>query len=317
MAETEITLKNTKAEILEALHKALQKAKDTESRRINPIQEEKVLKEQRAVASTKVAVEQANVFSKELNEKFSDLQLAIATEETRLEELYKVGSELQRITLALEAGKTEIAALENEKAEKSVQTKEAIASLSTEFAQKKAALEAEQTEYVSQLKRERARETEEYDYNLKRQRDKDENEWSDKARQREADLSAKEAKAQSLLEETQGKTEYIASLETEVATFSDKIESEKASAVAACTAELKREAAHETALAELTSKAALTRLEDKISFMAAEQKNADDMIQNLQAKLDKAYSEMKDLAAQTVESSGNVKIIGSSEKINA
>jgi hypothetical protein len=110
MTEMEITGKNTKAEILDALNKALLRAEAAEKGKLNPEKTEKERVEKKAIETTKSAVEQ-NIFSKELIDKFNDLQVAIAAEERRLQELYGVGRELQKLALIIEAEKERLAAI--------------------------------------------------------------------------------------------------------------------------------------------------------------------------------------------------------------
>ena len=121
--------------------------------------------------STKKAVDQ-NIFSKELNEKWGDLQAAIAAEESRLQELYGVGREVQKLALAIEAGRDRIAAIEVEKTEKEAAAKQTLDNLKTEYEQKSAELQTENDTYLKKVKVERTRENEEYLYNLTRTREK-------------------------------------------------------------------------------------------------------------------------------------------------
>lgn len=62
MSAPEVSLKNTKAEIMDALNAALAREKEAKSTKSNPVAEEVVKKEARIVDSTKKAVEE-NVFS--------------------------------------------------------------------------------------------------------------------------------------------------------------------------------------------------------------------------------------------------------------
>lgn len=83
MKNEEITLKNTKAEILEALNAALEREKSMANIKSNPEKEEKEKTVKKAIEVSKVNVEQ-KIFSEELNNKFKDLEMAIAAEEEKL-----------------------------------------------------------------------------------------------------------------------------------------------------------------------------------------------------------------------------------------
>lgn len=316
MAEQEITMKNTKAEILEALNRALEQAELAEKIRLNPEKEEKERSNKRALEITKKAVEQ-NIFSKELNDKFNDLQEAIAAEEERLQELYGVGLEVQKLALVIEAGRERIAAIEAEKLEKEEAARKNLERNNAEFAQRNAELQAEHDTYLKNQKVERARENEEYQYNLTRMRERENNAWADEKAARELELQKKETRAAELLADAESKAGYIRTLEEKVENIPDLIAAERKSAIDATTESLNREYAHQSALAGMEQQNAVERLKDKVAFLEKEVENYNKIAGVLQSKLDKAYSEIRDLATKTVESAGSIKIVGNPDKGNA
>ena len=82
MEKKEITLKNTKAEILEALNEALEREKELQKTKYEPQKEEEKRKKEKAIEVTRENVEQ-KIFSEELNNKFKDLEIAIKAEEDK------------------------------------------------------------------------------------------------------------------------------------------------------------------------------------------------------------------------------------------
>ena len=265
--------------------------------------------------SAKKAVEQ-NIFSKELNEKWGDLQAAIIAEENRLQELYGIVREAQKLALAIEAGRDRISAIETEKSDKEDAAKKSLENLKAEYERKNAELQAEHDAHSKKLKVERTRENEEYQYNLTRTREKENNAWLDEKAARESELQKREARIAELLADAESKAEYIRSIEEKSANVPALIESERQSAVAAATELLEQEHGHQAALAEMESKNAVARLEDKAAFLEKQLTGSNKAVDILQGKLDKAYSEMRDLAAKTVESTGGLKIIGNPDKNN-
>jgi hypothetical protein len=312
MAETEISLKNTKAEILEALNSALQRADSAEQGKLNPEKTEKERVEKRAIESAKKAVEQ-NIFSQALNDKFNDLQTAMAAEENRLAELYGVGRELQKLALVIESGKERLAAIEAEKLAKTADAHNSLEHLKAEFSHKNAELAAEYEAAAKKLKTERAREGEEYQYNLNRTREKENNAWADEKAAREAALAKREEQAAALFAEAAGKEEYVKNLEAKVEGISALLESEKQIAVDTATAALKREFEYQTTLAGKDYNSTIARLDDKIAYLEKELDIANKSTNTLQSKLDKAYGELRELATKTVESASGVKIIGNTD----
>lgn len=315
MTESEITMKNTKSEILDALNLALKRAEMAEKMRLNPEKTEKEKNEKRVVEATKKAVEQ-NIFSKELNEKFNELQAAIAAEESRLQELYGVGKEVQKLALAIEAGRERISVIEAERAEKEEAAKNSLEKLKAEFEQKSSELQIEHDSYIKKLKVERTRENEEYQYNLTRKRERENNAWADEKTARELELQKREARAKELLADAESKAGYIQSLEEKVEGIPNTLASERETAIAATIEALNREHAHQIALSDMERKNVVARLEDKVAFLEKQLAGATKAVDVLQGKIDKAYSEMRDLAAKTVETTGGIKIIGNTEKNN-
>jgi len=309
--EQEISMKNTKAEMLDALNAALARAQAAESGKLNPVKVEKEKTEAKAVQSTKSAVEQ-NVFSVELNNKFKDLQLAIATEETRLQELYGVSTELQKLALVIETGRERQTHIDNENNAKIEDASSLLENLKAEYSRKKAELQEEFDALTKKLKTERAREAEEFQYNLKRERDKENNAWVDEKISRESALAKKEEFAQSILVDAQAKAEHIKTLESKVEDIPALIEAEKKTAAEAACAELTRKHEFTVALAAKDYQNSLDRQNDKITYLEKELDTTNKTNAALQNKLDKAYTELRELATKTVESASGVKIIGGS-----
>lgn len=117
MKKEEITLKNTKAEILDALNEALEREKNMAKMKYEPEKEEKKQKVEKAIEASKENVER-KIFSEELNDKFKDLEIAIETEEEKLKNLYGVEKELNNLVVVMNAGKDYMAELESEKKKK-------------------------------------------------------------------------------------------------------------------------------------------------------------------------------------------------------
>ena len=176
MKKEEITLKNTKQEILDALNEALEREKNIAKIKSNPAQEEKERKVKVAVEETQKNVD-ANIFSNELINKFKDLELAIQAEEEKLKNLYDIDKELLNLTLVMNSGKEAIAELEKKKDAATKDLEEKIKNLEDEYKVKTETLNKEYELKIKTLKIERDREEEEYNYKIKRDRTISNNEW--------------------------------------------------------------------------------------------------------------------------------------------
>lgn len=315
MKKEEITIKNTKAEILDALNAALEREKKIAITKSNPEKEEKEIKVAKAIESSKVNVEK-NIFSEELNKKFNDLEIAIAAEEDKLKNLYGIEKELNDLTLVINAGKDCVLEIENNKRIKSEELDNEIKELELKYKQKSEALQEEYEKMAKDLKTKRDRENEEYEYKIKREREIDSNKWNDEKSERENKLAKAEEETRRLLEEAKEKVEYIKELEEKVNRIPELLEKEYARGKKEITVELERDHKYETELLKKDYINQIDRQNDKIEALKEEIANVNNLNNMLQEKMDKAYAQLKELATKTVESAGGVKIIGNNQGEN-
>ncbi len=309
----EITLKNTKAEILEALNEALKREKNMTKVKSDPVKEEQTKKEKEAINNTRENVEK-NIFSNELINKFNELELAISTLENKLKELYGVEKELNNLTVIMNAGKDCIANIEEEKKLKKQELEDKIQKLDEEYKEKKEELEKNYTNQLNHIKLERKREEEEYSYNLKREREISNNKWQDEKAKREQELAIKEAETLKINKEAKEKEKYISDLEKKVEDIPKTLQNEYEKGVKDTKLELEKEHKYATELLKKDFQSTIDRQNDKIESLTEELKSVTNQNTLLQDKVDKAYLEIKELASKTVETTGAVKIIGNSNQ---
>lgn len=311
MKKEEITLKNTKTEILEALNAALEREKNISKVKYEPEKEEKEKEEKNAIQVSKENVEQ-KIFSEELNNKFRELEIAINAEEEKLRNLYGIEKELNNLVIVINAGKDYMAELENNKKIKTEEIQNSIQELEEEYKIKKEELENEYEVKSKMLKNERDREREEYEYKTKREREISNNKWEDEKAQRESQLAQKEIELQKLLQNAEENAEHIKELENQVNDIPKLLEAEYAKGKKETTIELQKEYKYETEILKKDLQNTIDRQNDKIESLKEElEKNIKEKEQ-LQNSLYAAYIQIKDIASATVEATGGVKIIGSS-----
>lgn len=315
MKKEEITLKNTKAEILEALNQALEREKSISKTKSNPEQEAKEIKVKKAIDDSRKNVEQ-NIFSQELINKFKDLELAIASEEEKLKNLYGIENELNNLTLVINAGKDLIAEIENNKRVETEKLNASIKELEEEYKKKTEELQKEYDAKSRNLKIEHDREIEEYNYKTKREREISNNKWEDEKKTREASLKAQELEAKSLLEEAKEKSNSMKDLEKQVNEIPNLLASEYEKGRKEAIAELEKENKYSTELLKKDYQSTIDRQNDKITALKEELEKVNNLNLALQEKMDKAYIEIKELATKTVEATGGVKIIGNNQGDN-
>ena len=312
MKKEEITLKNTKTEILEALNAALEREKNMSSIKANPEKEEKERKVAKAIEVSKVNVEQ-KIFSDELNNKFKDLEIAIAAEEEKLKELYGIEEELNNLTLVVNAGKDCLVEIENNKKIKTEELNNNIKELEETYRIKSEELQKDYEMKTKNLKIERERENEEYTYKIKREREISNNKWEDEKEERETKLAKAEEETKKLLDEANQNAEHIKELENKVNDIPMLLEKEYARGRKEATSELEKEHKYATELLSRDFKNTIDRQNDKIEALKEELNKVNTLNNVLQEKMDKAYAEIKELATITVEATGGVKIIGNNQ----
>lgn len=309
MKKEEITLKNTKAEILDALNKALEREKNMSKMKYEPEKEEKKQKVEKAIESSKENVEQ-KIFSEDLNNKFNDLEIAIKAEEEKLKNLYGVEKELNNLVVVINAGKDYMMELENEKKKKTEELNTNIKELEEQYKTKKEELEKEYDIKAKSLKIEREREIEEYNYKLKREREIGNNTWEDEKIQRENKLAKKEIEVTKLLEEAKSNAEHTKELESKVNEIPALLEKEYTKGRKDAINELEKEHKYATELLKKDFQNTIDRQDDKIVSLKEEVEKLNAEKSSLQDKLDQAYNQIKEMATKTVEATGGVKILG-------
>lgn len=316
MKNEEITLKNTKAEILDALNAALEREKNMAKVKYEPEKEEKAKKIEKAIEVSKTNVEQ-KIFSEELNNKFKDLEIAIEAEEEKLKNLYGIEKELNNLVIVINAGKDYIVELENNKKLRTEELNDNIKELEETYKIKKEELEKEYEINAKKLKTERDREIEEYNYKLKREREINNNKWEDEKTERESILSKKEIELNELLEEASVNAEHIKELEDKVNNIPVLLEKEYAKGKKETTDELVKEYNYKIELLKKDFQNTIDRQNDKIEALQEDVKKLNNEKTSLQGKLDQAYNQIKEMATKTVEATGGVKIIGNNASSDA
>lgn len=317
MKKEEITLKNTKAEILEALNQALEREKNINKTKSDPQKEEVERKKKESISESKENIKQ-NIFSDELITKFKNLEMAIEALEEKLKNLYGLEGELNNFTLVVNAEKDFLADLEIKKKVETEKLETSIRELEAEYKKKNKELEEEYATKAKALKLERDREIEEYDYKLKREREIVNNKWEDEKKIREVNLKNLEDEAKKKLKEVTEKETYLKELEQKVEGIPEMMLKEYERGRKEATAELKKEQEYQTELLKKDFQNTIDRQADKIKSLEGELEKISALNVSMQDKMDKAYVEMKELATKTVEANGQVKIFSNNQtdKIN-
>ena len=322
----EITMKSTKAEIMEAYKAAVEKL-DSKNAMIDDPAKEAAEKLKVEVIKSADATAKEDIFNPEIIKKYNDLTDAIEIKQLELDELYGIETKANAMAAMINAYKEK-----NEELKEAQAAKEA--ALEAELGEKKAVLETE-IEILKQQKQEvmdsinteakakedeiklaRSREEDEYAYNLKRNRKAANDKWEDEKAAREKILELRETTALEKETELNAKADYIKELETKVEEIPTLIAAATEEGIKKGKADADKSNAFEVRALKKDAEYQMQLLEDKIERFASDLANTRAEKVELQQKLDDAYAQMTELAARTVESTGGVKILNGQTQQN-
>ena len=322
----EITMKSTKAEIMEAYKAAVAKL-DTKNAMIDDPAKEAAAKSKVEVVKSADATAKEDIFNPEIIKKYNDLIEAIEIKQLELDELYGIETKANAMAAMINAYKekneelkenqaAKEAAIEAELGEKRDSLKAEIEELKQQKQEVMNSINAEAKAKEDAIKLARSRDEEEYTYNLKRSRKAENDKWEDEKAAREKVLELREAAALEKETELNAKADYIKELEAKVDEIPALIASAKEEGINKCKADADKSNAFEVRALKKDAEYQKQLLEDKNERLAEDLANARAEKVELQQKLDDAYAQMRELAAKTVESTGGVKILNGQTQQN-
>lgn len=314
-----ITMKSTKQEIMEAYEAALKKIEETEAGKDDPVAVAKIENDKKVIESAD-SVAEGNILNPAIIAQYNDLKAAIQMKKEELQNLYGIESKANSLVAIINAHKDKEAELKEKfKSDEAVlisdmaAQEEALNADIKELEQKKEnliiATKAEYDELRKELDKQRKRDNEEYEYNLKRNRKIDDNEWADAKAAREKELAEREAAVRADEAELAEKTSYIEELEKKVEEIPTLVQEATDEGIKKGKADADKSNAFEVRALKQKNDYDVQILEDKVNRLELEVGSLRDEKVALQAKLDEAYAQMRDLAAETVKSTGGVKIL--------
>ena len=314
-----ITMKSTKAEIMEAYEAVKKKLDDVEMSKDDPTVALEVAKKVKKAESADNLIG-LGILNEDIVASYEDLMDTIADKKSELKDLYGIEVEANSLVALINASKDKKRELEETTAAR-------LQELEDEYAKKKIALDEEydvlkreKQEEIKQLdesyeeamdlaEKKRKRQEEEYAYETQRKRMKENDEWEDEKTRREKAMAERERELDIREEAVIEAEDHINSLEEQVKNMPDQIDEAYTNGCEKGKKDTERSKAieinalktkHEYELSNLEAQKA--RLEEDLAVAREENKV-------LQSKLDGAYAQMRELAADTVKNAGGVKIL--------
>ncbi len=322
----EVTMKSTKAEIMEAYKAAVEKL-DTRDRMIDdPAKEAAKAKKVEVIESADKTAKE-DIFNPEIIKKYNDLTEAITMKQIELDDLYGIEAKANAMAAMINAYKEKNEELKENQAAKEAEfdlrmkeKKEALESEIADLEQHKKdvmnSIDVEAAAKIKEIEQTRKRDEEVYTYNLNRSRKIENDKWEDEKAGREKVLKLMENAALDKEAELNEKKDYLESLEAKVEEIPTLVANATEVGIERGKADANKSNAFEVRALKKDAEYQKQLLEDKNERLAEDLANARAEKVELQQKLDDAYAQMRELAAKTVESTGGVKILNGQTQQN-
>lgn len=321
MENKKVSSKSTKVELLEALAEREKEIEELKKLTDDPKKEQEKAEKERVLESAAEAIN-SNVFSDETKIQYRDVMTAIELKKTELKDLYGIEANAQTLTAMINASKVKKAELVQEYADKEIELKVAYeakkeevaadtAKLVLDYKKKKEELEDDFKQVRDASNRQHIRAEEEYEYDLSRKKQEDVDKWNDEKVAREKLMTEKEADLQARMLDLTEKEDYLKNLEEQVKAFPDRLKKAETDGKEKGKADADKSHVFEVRAIKNEYEYQVKTLQDKLDTQAQLISNLTDRNEALENKLDASYAQMRELAADTVKSTGGVKILSS------
>lgn len=315
----EVTLKSTKAEIMEAYKAAKAKLDAQAQLTDDPVKAAMAEKETVTLASADDIATQ-DILNPNIVAKYNDLKEAISIKQGELKNLYDLDAEANSFVAMVNAYKAKeielkekydekVKELNNNHDVKAEELNDDINNLKQEKNDILNSIKKESDELKAALRKEREREEEEYDYNINRDRKAADDDWTDKVTKREKELNERIAAVRADEAEIVEKTAYIEELEKKVKEIPQMLQEATNEGIKKGKADADRSNAFEVRYLKQENEYKVKDLTNQISKLLEDVSSLTSEKTELRKKLDDAYAQMRELAADTVRSTGGVKIL--------
>ena len=313
--EKEVSVKNTKNEILQAYDELLKKVQDQKKQdaRGTSIQEKKEETVKKAsglsnegivkdIAGLKISLnaslEKLEDSLLEEYRKFSEVKEALDSETSRLEEVYQISVNVDSLAALLLAQKEKKEEFEQEIQEKRALFDQEVKVARENWQSEKQKFEETYKEQKAEKEKQRKREEEEYSYNLTVQRKKEENAYQEKKVLLEKEIAEKE-------KEWQEKEAEFQRLQHEVEKFPKELETTVKQTKEDVTKELSSKHKYEADLSKKETDGEMKLMKQTIQALESKIKEQSALIDQLTKKSDHASEQVKDIAVKAIEGASN------------
>lgn len=314
-----VTSKSTKDVIYNAYKEAMEKIAKMEQEKFDPVAEKEAARKKEMFKSADEIIK-SGILNDTVVEQYLNLEAAIEAKKKELQEMYNIEKEASTFTALVNAHKdkeeelkteyalkekTAVEALEQRKAEIEAE----IASLLENHKAKINKCNDEEEERRAEIKKARLREEEEYEYSRDRKRKLDEDQWADERNARMSEMEELEASVMSREEAVSVREEKISEMEEQIKAIPGLVEEARQEGIKKGKTDAEKSHAFEKRHMETEFSYQKKDLEGQVERLQADLVAEKALSASLQNKLDGAYAQMRELAADTVKSNGGVKIL--------
>lgn len=315
MMEKDVSIKNTKNEILQAYDELLkkvqeQKKQDAKGTSVQEKRDETVKKASglsneaivKDIAGLKISLnaslEKLEDSLLEEYRKFSEVKEALDIEARRLEEVYQISVNVDSLAALLLAQKEKKEEFEHEMHEKKTLFEQEMKTARDSWQSEKQKFEESLKEQKAEKEKQRKREEEEYSYNLSVQRKKEENAYQERKIMLEKEIDNKE-------KEWQEKEAEFLRLQSEVEKFPKELDNAVKQAKDDITKELISKHKYEVDLSKKETDGEMKLMKQTIQTLESKIKEQAVLIDQLTKKSDHASDQVKDIAVKAIEGASN------------
>ncbi|MFN7093907.1 MAG: hypothetical protein ACK4M7_00940 [Burkholderiales bacterium] len=313
--KAQISLKNTKEQILAAYHEAMELAKKKNQE--TPMQAQAKQEKQKQVEEVKATgyeqvigqlgqlkadcVRSVDEFMQTIDHefaRFNKLEAAINLEQQHLESLYGIKEEANTLSAIM---------LAHQKEKDDFKSKMENAEIS--WQQKIAQLEADYKERKAELDKQRKREEEEYTYNLNQVRKIDKDKYEQQKQASLQEITTKQQELEMREKEVVAKEQEFTALQQRVANLDQEITTKLAEVEANTTKVLQTEFKYKQTLSEEQNKRSVELLQQKIELLEQKLSEQAKVVEDLNAKLQMAQEQTQSIAHKALETAAQRSII--------
>lgn len=330
----EISMKNTKKEMLAAIKEMQQRMEESKKTTLEP-QKEKVEKQNMETIEVADKITQTDLTSQihklklEINnelskvsdvleneaKQYNKLKDAIQIKKTEFQEIYGIEKETINLAVILETQKSVKNNFENQFAIDKKMLEDEITEKRFLWTKEKEENKKITQEEKATIEKERKREDEEYNYKLQRKREIESNAYADKIKMTEKELAEQKEIFDKKVSEKENelsdretnitvREKQIDELQNKVDQFPSILEKEVEKAIDQAEKSITNSFTHEKAILEKEFEGERNVYKTKISALESQVKDQSKQLEKLSLQQEKAYEQVKDIANRAVSSAG-------------